>query len=44
MYVELADHLGQQLAIGASTEGRVQVDQVHPIGAVALPVQRSVQR
>ena len=44
LHVELADDLGQQLAIGAAAERRVQVDQVYPFGAVALPAQRGVQR
>ena len=40
----LAHDLGEQLTVGAAAECRVQVDQVNPFGAVALPAQRSVQR
>ena len=42
--VELADHLGEQFAVGAAAERGVQVHEVDPFGAVALPAQRGVQR
>lgn len=42
--VEFAHHLGEQFAVGTTAEGGVQVDQVDPVGAVALPAQRGVQR
>ena len=42
--VERADHPGQQLAVAAPAEGGVEVDQVHPLGAVALPGQRGLER
>ena len=42
--VELADDAGQQLAVRAAAEGGVEVDQVHPLGAVALPLQRGLER
>ena len=44
LHVELADHLGQQFAVGAAAERGVEVDEVDPLGAVALPGQRGVQR
>ena len=44
LHVELADDLGQQFAVGAATERGVQVDQVDPVGSVALPAQCGVQR
>ena len=42
--VELADHLGEQFAVGSAAERGVEVDQVDPLGAVALPGHRGVQR
>ena len=42
--VQLADDAGQQLAVGAAAEGGVEVDEVHPLGAVALPLQRGLER
>ena len=42
--VELADHLGEQFAVGAAAERGVKVDQMNPFGPVALPAQRGVQR
>ena len=44
LHVELAHDLGQQLTIGPAAECRVEVDQMHPVGAVTLPTQRGVQR
>jgi hypothetical protein len=41
--IQLADDLGQQLTIGAAAERSIEVDQVHPLGAVALPIQRGGQ-
>ena len=38
------DDLGEQLAVGAAAERGVEVDQVDPLGAGALPGQRGVQR
>ncbi len=43
-HVQLADHVGQQLGVGAAAERGVEVDQVDPLGAVGLPLQRGVQR
>ena len=40
----VADDPGQQLAVGAAAEGGVEVDQVHPLRAVALPGQRGLER
>ena len=42
--VELADHLGEQFAVGSATERGVQVDQVDPFRPVALPAHRGLQR
>ena len=42
--VELADHLGEQFTVGAAAERGVQVDEVDPLGAVALPTHGGVQR
>ena len=42
--VELADDLGEQFAVVAAAERGVEVDQVDPLGAVALPVHRGVER
>ena len=42
--VELADDLGQQFAVGAPPERGVEVHEVNPLGTVALPGQRGVQR
>ena len=42
--VELADHPGEQLAVAAAAEGGVEVDQVHPLGAVALPGHGRLER
>ena len=44
LHVELAHHLGEQFTIGTAAERGVQVDQMNPLGAVALPAQRGVQR
>src|SRR5690606_32587328 len=42
--VERAHHLGEDLAIAAAPERRVQVHEVDPLRAVALPLHRGVQR
>ena len=42
--VEPADHLGQQRRVRAPTEGGVEVDQVHPLGAAVLPGQGGLER
>ncbi len=39
-----ADHVAQQLRVGAPAERRVQVDQVDPVGAGPLPGQRGLHR
>ncbi len=44
LHVELADDLGEQFAVGPATEGGVEVDEVHPLGAVLLPAQRGLER
>ncbi len=44
VHVELADHLGQQLAVGALAERGVEIHQMDPLGAVSLPGQRRLQR
>ena len=44
LHVEAADHVGEQRGVGAPAEGGVEVDQVDPVGAVALPGQRRLQR
>ena len=36
-HVELADHAGQQVVVGPTTERRVEVDQMDPLGAVVHP-------
>src|SRR5690606_35902086 len=38
------DDLGEQLGIRATAEGGVEVDEVDPLGAVALPRQRGLDR
>ena len=40
----MADHVAQQLAVVAPAERGVEVDQVDPLGAVALPGQRRFER
>ena len=40
--VQLADDRGEQLGVGAAAERGVEVDEVDPLGAVALPGQRGV--
>ena len=42
--VELADDLGQQLAVAAAAERGVEVDQVDPLGAAPTARQRGVER
>ena len=42
--VQLADDRGEQLGVGAAAERGVEVDEVDPLGAVALPGQRRVAR
>ena len=42
--VELADDLGEQFAVRSPAERGVEVDEVDPLGAVALPGHRGVQR
>ena len=42
--VERPDDLGQQVAVVPAPEGRVEVDQVHPLRARALPAQRGLDR
>ncbi len=42
--VQLADDVGQELAVGPAAEGGVEVDQVDPLGAAFLPAQRGLQR
>ncbi|SKW29451.1 Uncharacterised protein [Mycobacteroides abscessus subsp. massiliense] len=41
-HIELAYHLCQQLAVGTTTEGRIQVHQMHPLGTVVLPRQSRI--
>ena len=43
-HVEAAHHLGEQGAVLAATERRVEVDQVDPLGAGLLPGQGRSQR
>ena len=40
----LPDDLGQQLAVGATAERGVEVDEVHPLGPVGLPLQGGLDR
>ena len=42
--VEAADDLGEQLAVRAAPEGRVEVDEVQPLGALLLPGERGLPR
>ena len=42
--VQLADHLGDHVAVVSPSERRVQVDEVQPPRAVALPLQRGRDR
>ena len=42
--VQPLDHVGEQVAVGPAPERGVEVDQVDPLGAVALPGQRGLQR
>ena len=42
--VETADDLGEELRVRAAPEGRVQVDEVDPLRAARLPVERRAER
>jgi len=42
--VEGADDLREQLPVVAPAEGGVEVDEMDPLGAAGLPVQRSLDR
>ena len=42
--VQLPHDAREQLAVGTPAEGGVEVDQVHPLGAVALPGEGGLQR
>jgi hypothetical protein len=33
----MTDDVGEQLAVGAASEGSIEVDQVDPLGALVLP-------
>ena len=44
LHVQPRHDLGEQLRVGAATERGVEVDQVHPVRAVALPGQRRLER
>ena len=44
LHIELADDLGEQFPVGTAPERGVQIDQVNPVGAIALPGQCGVQR
>ena len=43
-HVEFADDLGQQFAVVAATERRIEIDQVNPLGAVVLPAKAAASR
>ncbi|AGL23264.1 hypothetical protein I917_11300 [Mycobacterium tuberculosis str. Haarlem/NITR202] len=44
LYVELADNLGKQFVVGTAAERSIQVHQMDPLGAIALPAQRGIHR
>jgi hypothetical protein len=43
-YVEAGGDLGQQVAVAAPTEGRIEIDEMDPLRAVLLPGQRRLER